>query len=284
MSRSTTYTAHALEAGHFGLDGGAMFGIVPRALWSRKIEPDAAGRIPLSTRCLLLEGEGRLILIDVGIGDKFDAKHRGIYAMQDDAGLVAGLKTLGFGPDDVTDVILTHLHFDHCGGATARTADGRLKPVFGRARHHVQRAHWEWASTPNQRERASFLPDNLEPLAASGQLELVDGAADILPGIRVEPVNGHTEAQQIVHIDGTGPDHLVFVADLIPTAHHLSPVWGMAYDIRPLVTIDEKEQFLDRALASNWRLFFEHDSKVESGRVVQGARGAELDQLMPAGR
>jgi glyoxylase-like metal-dependent hydrolase (beta-lactamase superfamily II) len=258
-----------------------MFGIVPRALWSKKTQPDDAGRIPLSTRCLVLEGEGRLILIDTGIGDKFGQKHRDIYAMEEGPSLVDGLRTAGFDTGDVTDVILTHLHFDHCGGAT-EMRDGRSRTVFANAVHHVQAAHWEWALAGNSREQASFLPDNLEPLAAEGNLNLISGAVDLLPGISVEPVNGHTEAQQIVHIDGAGSEHLVFVADLIPTANHLPPVWGMAYDIRPLVTIDEKTDFLKRAAAGEWRLFFQHDSRLESGVVLPGERRPELHGLIPA--
>ncbi|MFT4604259.1 MAG: glyoxylase-like metal-dependent hydrolase (beta-lactamase superfamily II) [Rhodothermales bacterium] len=269
------YTAYSIEAGRFGLDGGAMFGVVPRPLWSKKSQPDEAGRIPLSTRCLLLEGEGRLILIDVGIGDKFDTKRRGIYAMQEGPSLVDGIRAAGFDPKDVTDVVLTHLHFDHCGGATAYS-DGRSRVIFDRAVHHVQRAHWEWAMASNPREKASFLAENLEPLKAEGNLNLIDGAGPILPGIRVQPVNGHTEAQQIIHIDGAGDQHLVYVADLIPTTAHLSPVWGMSYDLLPLVTIQEKTDFLKQAAQGNWRLFFEHDPFVESATVVMGERRAEL--------
>lgn len=279
MSKTPKYSAHSIEAGRFGLDGGAMFGVVPRPLWSRKTTPDEAGRIPLSTRCLLLEGEGRLILIDVGIGDKFDEKHRGIYAMKDGPGLVGGLRAQGYEPSDVTDVILTHLHFDHCGGAT-KWDGGTSRVIFDRAVHHVQRAHWEWAQKGNAREKASFLPENLEPLQAEGQLNLIDGAGEILPGIAVEPVSGHTEAQQIVHIQGMDEHPVVYVADLIPTSAHLSPVWGMSYDLQPLLTIDEKTDFLKRAVAGGWRLFFEHDPFVESGLVeMERGRYSLVDQV-----
>jgi glyoxylase-like metal-dependent hydrolase (beta-lactamase superfamily II) len=278
---SPTYTAHPIEAGRFGLDGGAMFGVVPRPLWSKKSEPDEAGRIPLSTRCLLLEGEGRLILIDVGIGDKFDAKHRGIYAMQDGPSLIDGIRAAGFDSSDVTDVILTHLHFDHCGGATAYR-DGKSRVIFDRATHHVQRAHWDWALASNPREKASFLSENLQPLRDEGNLNLIDGAQAILPGIQVEPVNGHTEAQQIIHIDGVGDQRLVYVADLMPTTAHLSPVWGMSYDLLPLVTIQEKTEFLKRAVEGNWRVFFEHDPFVESAAIVMGERRAELTDHVAA--
>ncbi|NNE69297.1 MAG: MBL fold metallo-hydrolase [Rhodothermales bacterium] len=280
-SETPKYTAYPIEAGRFGLDGGAMFGVVPRPLWSRKSTPDDAGRIPLSTRCLLLEGEGRLILIDVGIGDKFDEKHRGIYAMEDGPGLVGGLRALGFEPGDVTDVVLTHLHFDHCGGATT-WRDGASHVVFDRAVHHVQKAHWDWANKSNPREKASFLSENLDPLAAEGQLSLVDGLQEILPGISVEPVSGHTEAQQIVHIDGMGDGRTVYVADLIPTSAHLAPVWGMSYDLQPLLTIEEKTDFLRRAVEGDWRLFFEHDPFVESGRVVMEKGRPRLEDQVAA--
>jgi glyoxylase-like metal-dependent hydrolase (beta-lactamase superfamily II) len=269
------YTLRALEAGRFGLDGGAMFGIVPRPLWSRRIEPDAEGRIPLATRCLLIEGPDRLVVVDAGIGDKVDARFREIYGIHPDGPDLAGpLAEAGFSPDDVTDVILTHLHFDHCGGMTRMDGD-RSVPVFRRAVHHVQGAHWDWAASRPLRERASFLPENFHPVEAEGLLNRVDGAATILPGISVEPVHGHTEAQQLVHVEGGG-EHLVFVADLIPTSAHVPPVWGMAYDIRPLVTIEEKTSFLGRAIEGRWILFFEHDASVQTGRIVAGDRGPEL--------
>ncbi len=258
-----------------------MFGVVPRPLWSKKSTPDDLGRILLDTRCLLLEGEGRVILIDVGIGDKFDAKHRGIYGMEEDRGVVKGIQAHGFEPEDITDVILTHLHFDHCGGATEWKGDVATL-VFTQAMHHVQRSHWEWANKRNPREQASFLAENLDPLARSGALNLLDGSTELFPGIRAVPVHGHTEAQQIVHIDAAGTDPLVFVADLIPTSAHLRPVWGMAYDIRPMVTIQEKTDFLREAIAGRWRLFFEHDAFVESAVVVEGARGAALEEHVSA--
>lgn len=269
------YTLTALDAGHFGLDGGAMFGVVPRPLWSRRIEPDERGRIPLATRCLLIEGGGRLVVVDVGIGDKVDARFRDIYGIDSGApGLVGALAGAGYAPDDVTDVILTHLHFDHCGGMTRMEGD-RAVPVFPSARHHVQAAHWDWAVARPLRERASFLYENFMPIKEEGLLNRVSADGEILPGISVETVNGHTEAQQLVHV-WRGDEHLVFVADLIPTVAHVPPVWGMAYDIRPLVTIEEKTSFLDRAIAGGWTLFFEHDATVETGRIEAGDKGPRL--------
>ncbi|MFQ5570434.1 MAG: MBL fold metallo-hydrolase, partial [Rhodothermales bacterium] len=198
MPKIGPYSLYSIEAGRFGLDGGAMFGIVPKPLWERRIKPDDRNRIPLHMRCLLLEGDGRLILVDDGAGDKYDAKFQDIYAIdQEHSELHRSLDEAGFSALDVTDVILTHLHFDHCGGSTRRNGD-RLELTFPGATYHVQRAHWDWACHPNLRERASFLAENLEPLGASGQLNLVDGDGELFPGIEVITVNGHTEAQQLV--------------------------------------------------------------------------------------
>ncbi|MEM1272111.1 MAG: MBL fold metallo-hydrolase [Bacteroidota bacterium] len=267
------YTLHAIETGRFGLDGGAMFGIVPKALWSRRIEPDAQNRILMGMRCLLIEGEGRLILVDAGLGDKYDAKFASIYAVdQEETNLHRSLAAAGFSADDVTDLVLTHLHFDHCGGATTRDAEGRLGLTFPEATVHVQRAHWDWAQRSNPREKASFLAENLEPIGASGQLNLIDGAGELFPGISVTTVDGHTHAQQLVHVSGGGRT-LVYVADLIPTAVHIPPVWGMSYDIDPLRTISEKETFLSEAAQNDWQLFFEHDASVEVVSLEQSDRG-----------
>ena len=266
------YTLHAIETGTFALDGGAMFGVVPRVLWERRIAPDSRNRIPLHMRCLLLEGDGRLVLVDNGMGHKYDSRFADLYAVDHSVHTLEGsLKKLGFSPEDVTDVVLTHLHFDHCGGSTRRTGDG-LKLVFPNARHHVQQAHWQWATHPNPRERASFLEENLAPLEREGVLTLHDGAGEILPGISVRPVNGHTEAQQLVLVEGA-EGTVAFVADLLPTIHHLSPAWVMGYDVRPLVAIEEKADFLEEAMAGRWHLFFEHDPEVELASLRQSERG-----------
>lgn len=280
MVRIGQYTLHTVQAGYFALDGGAMFGIVPKALWEKQIEPDSRNRIRLGTRCLLLESSDHLVLVDNGIGDKEDRRFLDIYGVDFAAAeLHRSLHEVGFDARDITDVILTHLHFDHCGGTSQRKGD-RLVMAFPNAKHYVQRAHWEWASQSNDREQASFLPQNLDPLAASGQLEMIDGATEVLPGISVLPVNGHTEAQQLVGVSGP-QGTLVYVADLIPTAAHARPVWGMAYDIRPLVTIDEKKAFLDQAARLDWTLFFEHDARVEIASVTETERGFQLKAERP---
>ncbi|GAB5519221.1 MAG: MBL fold metallo-hydrolase [Rhodothermales bacterium] len=272
MTRIGPYELHAIETGTFALDGGAMFGIVPKPLWTRSITPDAKNRIPMHMRCLLLIGEGRVILIDNGLGDKFDAKFASIYAVdQETTNLHASLAAVGVGVDDVTDVILTHLHFDHCGGSTRRNGE-RLELVFPNATIHVQRDHWHWAEQSNVREQASFLADNLAPIGASGLLNLIDGAQELFPGLAVEPMNGHTKGQQVVHIYDAH-QRLVYVADLLPTHAHLRPAWNMAYDLWPMKTIAEKAAFLERAVDGNWSLFFEHDAAVEVADVTRTERG-----------
>ncbi len=275
-----SFTLHTIETGRFALDGGAMFGIVPRPLWERKILPDAKNRIPMHMRCLLIEAGDRLVLLDNGLGDKYDAKFGDIYGVDlSTHELHASLKKAGFSASDVTDVLLTHLHFDHCGGSTRRVGD-RLKIVFDRAVHHVQRRHWEWTKIPNVRERNSFLQENLEPLGASGQLNLLDGRTTVLPGIELIPVEGHTVAMQLVKI-GAGAETLVYMADLLPTSAHLLPAWNMAYDLFPLDTIREKGAFLDEAEAGGWKLFFEHDPTVEIASLKRTDAGILVDAPRP---
>lgn len=266
------YALHEIHAGRLALDGGAMFGIVPKPLWERRIPADDRNRIPLATRCLLLEGDGRVVLIDNGVGDKYDAKFADIYAVdQESSELHRSLGDAGFSADDVTDVILTHLHFDHCGGSTTRDADGTLRVAFPNATFHVQRAHWEWAHT-SPREAASFLSENLDPLEASGQLHFVDGPGTVLPGIEALVVDGHTRGQQLLKI-GDDERTVLYAADLLPTAAHVPLLWVMAYDVAPLDTLDEKERILKQAAREDWIIFFEHDTETATARIEQGERG-----------
>ncbi len=277
------YALYTIETGRFGLDGGAMFGIVPKPLWEKNIPADARNRIPLNMRCLLLEGPDRLILVDTGIGDTFDEKRRDIFAVDHDyAELHRSLRAAGFGAEDVTDVVLTHLHFDHCGGATRYDDAGEPTLTFPHARYYVQRAHWEWARTSNPKEDGSFLAENLDPLAASGRLKFTEGDEELLPGIEVMTVNGHTRGQQLVRITDSDTT-LVFVADLLPTVHHLRPAWTMAYDVEPLVTIAEKADFLERAVAEDWQLFFEHDPEVAVAGLTRTERGITTTNARPLG-
>ncbi len=272
MTKIGPYTLHTIETGYLGLDGGAMFGVVPRPLWRKRMEPDDRNRIRLSMRCLLLEDSDRLILIDNGLGHKYTEKFAGLYAVDHSSHtLDRSLRERGFTRHDVTDVILTHLHFDHAGGSTEHD-NGRLVPAFPRAHYHVQRGQWETALDPNPREAPSFLADNLRPLEASGQLVLIDGVSSLFSGVFVAPFQGHTDAMQIVRIEDAERT-LVFVADLLPTSHHLAPAWTMAYDVRPLDTMNEKADFLRMAIAQNWSLFFEHDPDVAIADVCETDRG-----------
>ncbi len=284
MARIGSYELHTIETGRFGLDGGGMFGVVPRALWERHIQPDDKNRIPLAMRCLLLEGEGRVILIDNGIGAKGNEKFASIYAIDyAHTELHRSLEQAGFCAADVTDVVYTHLHFDHCGGGTAIGRHGPA-PVFENALYHVQRAHWEWARHPNVREAASFMRENMEPLERAGQLHLVDGPGTLFPGVEAIIVNGHTEAQQLVKISDEERT-LVFVADLLPTTVHLKGAWTTSYDVRPLVTLEEKARFLEDAVEGGWHFFFEHDpvtivgTPVRMPRSIAVAEERSLDDL-----
>ena len=277
------YQIDAVEAGRLGLDGGAMFGIVPKPLWAGRIAPDDRNRIPLAMRCLLLRGHGRTVLVDTGLGHKADAKFEQIYAVDHEHSTLAGsLEALGVAVDDVTDVVLTHLHFDHAGGSTERAPDGALRPTFPNATYHVQRTHWEWAHE-SVREQASFLAENMDPLEASGQLALSDGEASPFPGVSYVVVDGHTRAQQLVLVEGGpqagGPQTggaaapLLFAADLIPTAAHVPLLWVMAYDVEPLQTLREKERVLTQAAEGNWTVVFEHDPVTAAARVERTEKG-----------
>ena len=277
------YQIDLVHAGMLRLDGGAMFGIVPKPLWEQRIPADAANRIPLAMRCLLLRGHGRTILVDTGLGDKTDAKFERIYAVDRTHTLASSLAALGVAPEDVTDVLLTHLHFDHAGGATVRRPDGALALAFPNARHHVQRAQWEWARA-SPREQASFLAENLDPLEASGQLRQLDADEPPFPNVELVIADGHTRGQQLPLVsDGTTT--LLFAGDLVPTAAHVPLLWGMAYDVAPLDTIAEKEAVLGRASEEGWLVVFEHDPDHAVGRIASTDRGfaaVELADALPA--
>lgn len=266
------YELHSIETGRFALDGGAMFGIVPKALWEKQIQADEKNRIPMAMRCLLLIGNGRVVLVDNGAGNKFDAKLSSVYDLDTEhSELHRSLHAVGVSVKDITDVILTHLHFDHCGGSTVRNGD-TLEIAFPNAMFHVQESQWEWTKKPNLRERNSFLAENLAPLAASGQLNLLQGEQTLFEGVSVQVFNGHTTGMQAVSI-ADAQNTLVFPADLLPTAAHLLPVWVMGYDLFPLTSIDEKVAFLETALAKNWQLMFEHDAHTEVASLMRDAKG-----------
>ncbi|MCB0770097.1 MAG: MBL fold metallo-hydrolase [Flavobacteriales bacterium] len=280
---------HPIETGFFKLDGGAMFGVVPRTIWEKRHAPDANNLCTWAMRCLLVEDGDRLILIDNGIGTKQDAKFFGHYDLHGDATLDGSLRKAGFEKADVTDVFLTHLHFDHCGGSILRDGDG-FTTAFPKARYWSNKDHWEWATKPNPREKASFLQENILPIQESGQLEFVDAdrphATDnvfvkaLFPGFDVLTVNGHTDAMMIPHILYKGRT-LVYMADLLPSVHHIPLPWVMAYDTRPLLTMQEKKVFLERAAAEELILFFEHDPVNQCATVELTEKGVRLKDTFP---
>jgi glyoxylase-like metal-dependent hydrolase (beta-lactamase superfamily II) len=267
---------HLLEAGMQRLDGGAMFGVVPRPLWERRIAPDARNRIPLALRCLLIEHDDGLVLVDTGIGNKDDAKFRDIYGVEN-AGrggrtlLEDALADLGHTPEDIRWVINTHLHFDHAGGDTARNPAGEVGPSFPRARYVVQRGELEFAHHANERTAASYLVPNF----ASIDFQLLDGETEVLPGIRCLPTPGHVPFHQSVLVE-SGGERACFLADLVPTAAHLPLAWIMGYDLEPLVTLETRRHLYGRAEAEGWRLCFEHDPVVTSGRLRRDGKGFGL--------
>jgi glyoxylase-like metal-dependent hydrolase (beta-lactamase superfamily II) len=269
-------TCHLLEAGRQHLDGGAMFGIVPKPLWERRIAPDARNRIPLALRCLLVEHDDGLVLIDTGIGNKDDAKFRDIYGVEN-AGtggrtlLEDALRAVGHAPEDVAWVVNTHLHFDHAGGDTYRDAAGSVQPSFPRARYVVQRGELEFASHPNERTAGSYLSANF----ASIDFQLVAGEVELLPGIRCLPTPGHVPFHQSILI-AHGGEQACFLADLVPTTAHLPLPWIMGYDLEPMVTLESRRRLYARAEAEGWRLCFEHDPAVAAGRLQREGKGFTL--------
>lgn len=287
---------YPIDTGFFKLDGGAMFGVVPKTLWSKQHAPDANNLCTWAMRCLLAEDGGKLILIDNGIGDKQDARFFSHYDLHGDDTLNKSLAKHGFSREDITDVFLTHLHFDHCGGSIVRQGDG-FAPAFKNATYWSNRYHWDWATKPNAREKASFLRENILPIQESGQLKFVDltpgpspverGAhppnefvKELFPGFDVLLVNGHTDAMMIPHIRYKG--HTVcYMADLLPSVHHVPLPWVMAYDTRPLLTLTEKATFLERAADEKFVLFFEHDNVNQCGRLERTEKGVRLAATLP---
>lgn len=268
----------AIPTGNFMLDGGAMFGVVPKSLWSKHYPADENNLINMAMRCLLVVDGDRKILINNGMGDKQSEKFFGHYYLNGDDSLVKSLAVHGYSPEDITDMFLTHLHFDHCGGSVKYTADGKgFETVFPNATYWISQQQWDWAMHANRRESASFLKENIKPIEESGRLRLFDQAGELFPGIEVKFYNGHTDGQVIPFIQYKGQT-LVFTSDLLPTAAHLPLPWVMSYDTRPLITLNEKEQFLQEALENNYILFFEHDLYTECCTLVMTEKGIKVEK------
>jgi glyoxylase-like metal-dependent hydrolase (beta-lactamase superfamily II) len=276
---------HALQAGLQQLDGGAMFGVVPKTLWERKIPADARNRIALGMRCLLVEHPDALVLIDTGAGNKENQKFYDIYGIENspigESGptqLESALAQAGFSPDDVTLVVNSHLHFDHAGGNTRRDPDGALGLSFPNARYVVRRGEWDWAHRTNERTSASYFPHNYDPVHQAGRLELVDADAALLKGLSLRKTPGHTPHHQGVLIE-SGADRLFYLADLAPTTSHVPLPWIMGYDVEPLVTLESKRTLWAEAAREQWTMVFEHDSINAFGRIVADGKGYVCEVL-----
>jgi glyoxylase-like metal-dependent hydrolase (beta-lactamase superfamily II) len=271
---------HAIQAGGQQLDGGAMFGVVPKTLWSRRLEADALNRIPMGMRCLLVEHDDGLVLIDMGSGNKETPKFHEIYGIENggESGRTAledGIRAAGFAPADIRLVINTHLHFDHAGGNTWRNEGGEVLATCPNARYVVQRGEFEYATHTNERTAASYFAPNWEVIAAAGRLDLIEGDQEILPGIAVRRTPGHTPHHQSVLLR-SGGETCCFLGDVVPTAHHLPLPWIMGYDVEPLVTLESKRALLADALREDWLLVFEHDAHVGFGRVAHDGKAYRL--------
>ncbi|MGY8941605.1 MAG: MBL fold metallo-hydrolase [Flavobacteriales bacterium] len=279
---------HTIHTGNFKLDGGAMFGVVPKSLWQKHIPADANNMCTWAMRSLLIEQGDQLLLVDTGIGNKQSEKFFSHYHLHGDTNLDGELKKRGFRREDITDVLLTHLHFDHVGGAVERQSNGSLVPAFPNAQFWTCERHWNWAMDPNPREQASFLSENLLPLQMSGQLQFIERAgrwnrnafSERFPSLEIFFADGHTDSQMIPVVSYKGKK-VAFMADLLPAAAHIPLAWVIGYDTRPLLTIEEKGLFLDVAAKEEWVLFFEHDAQNACCTVERTEKGVRLREKAP---
>ncbi len=280
MYKLGDFTVHSIDTCIFALDGGAMFGVVPKNLWSKKYHSgDEQNRIPLAARPLLVEYNDKKILIDAGNGTKYSEKIAKIYNINlDESNIESALINKGFNPDDITDVILTHLHFDHAGGSTKIENNGAV-PVFKNAKYYVQKEHYEWAMNPTEKDRASFMNDNYVPLKENGLLELIDGPGELFPGIELINTYGHTKALQMVKLKSENQS-LLYLADLCPTNAHLHYSFSMGYDNFPLTTLEERKKYLPLAYEENTILFFEHDAFIKAGKLKATDKGFEIGEVI----
>ncbi|KOY88103.1 MBL fold metallo-hydrolase [bacterium 336/3] len=269
---------HTINTGLFKLDGGAMFGVVPKTIWQKLVTPDANNLCTWAMRCLLIENGKQLILVDCGMGTKQDAKFFGYYEPHGEGELIKSIKNAGYNPEDVTDVLLTHLHFDHCGGAVSKK-DEKLMLTFANATYWSNQAHWDWATIkPNAREKASFFKENILPLQESGHLKFIDKTSPF-ENIEIVKVDGHTEKMMLPLINYKG-SKILYCADLIPSSAHIPIPYVMGYDMRPLQTIQEKEELLAKAITENWLLAFEHDAQIEACSLQNTEKGIRMKETI----
>ena len=272
-SKEHEMKSYLFNIANFKVDGGAMFGVVPKVLWSRVYKSDENNLIVLSLRSLIVETDGHVILFDTGWGDKQDEKFFRHVHLHDGEGLLEGLAKRGFKPEDITDVVLTHLHADHCGGCVRNRAEGPgYEMVFPEAAYHVSRTQWEWAVKNNPREEDAFLEENILPISESGRLNLVDEEGELFSGVSLRFCYGHTPGLMIPVVNYKGRT-LVYTGDLIPTIAHLPLIWNMSYDIESLKTIEEKKQILEEALENNYILVFQHDEHIECCTLEMTTKG-----------
>ena len=275
---------HVLSDGFFSLDGGAMFGVVPKVLWEKKLPADDKNRVRLATNCLLVTTpDGTRILADTGMGDRWSDKERGLYAIDRQVTLTMSLARVGLTPNDIDIVVNSHLHFDHAGGNCVAGADGHVKPAFPRATYIEQEREWEEANQPHERHRASYRRDDFQPLVEAGQLRLVRGVEEIAPGVVVEHCPGHCPGHQLLRLESNG-EGLVFPGDLMPTAAHVRPAWNMGYDLDVVATVNGKRALLEKVVAQGWTICFDHESVTPLVKVRREVNdGREEFLLDPVG-
>jgi glyoxylase-like metal-dependent hydrolase (beta-lactamase superfamily II) len=273
------FKIYSVLDGFFRLDGGAMFGVIPKVLWQKTNPPDKNNRILLALRCCLIRTPNELVLIDTGIGHKFQGKFEDIYQVKKEIFLEKSLEKLGYKPADITIVINTHLHFDHCGGNTKLDENGKVIPTFPNAKYYIQKSEWEAGNNPDDRSKASYLKENFLPLQEAGVLKLVDGDTKIIDGIEVIKTSAHTYGHQVIVVTSE-VKKLIYWGDLIPTASHLSLPYLMSYDLFPLQTMEQKEKLLAEALAENWVSFFEHDPKIAMAYLTQENKRIKIKSVI----
>ncbi|MFN3873305.1 MAG: MBL fold metallo-hydrolase [Ignavibacterium sp.] len=271
------YHLHTIQSGYFGLDGGAMFGIIPKPLWEKTNPADEVNRVSLATRNLLLLSDSQKILIDTGMGTKWDEKSKNIYRIDPKLDLELAIEQRGISAADITDIILTHLHFDHTGGST-KIENDKLVPTFPNAKYYVQKQNFDWALNPSDRDRGSYIKENFEPLAKEGVLNLLT-SNEFDDNISFEIINGHTFGQQMIKISD-GANTVLYCADLLPFVSHIRLPYIMAYDLQPLVTLSEKRKYLKQALEENWILYFGHDPEYAAVTLKQTDKGIVQDKVL----